>query len=265
MDITAGRFRLQLEQPQTVKFAAPLLMVPSLFMTPRHLAFPIGYLASIGWEVYAADLYDPAGGSPGRPMDWAATLANIHDLIAALDRGLVVIGHGAGGLFALALADQPQVKAAVALAPLVPGFNAPILKRASRFLGLRRPLLLKPPQGRALFDLFADADGFHRDTLIRGLKPASASLARAIAAGQPELSRTTSMPRLIVSGEADPFAPIDQVSVMAKAIEAPLVTLAGRGHWLFGGRTLERVIVEVQRFLVRNLGKDLLLLQSDED
>jgi hypothetical protein len=38
----------------------------------------------------------------------------------------------------------------------------------------------------------------------------------------------------------------------------------GRGHWLIGGRALERAVAEVQRFLVRNLGGDLLLLYPEE-
>jgi len=52
---------------------------------------------------------------------------------------------------------------------------------------------------------------------------------------------------------------------MAKAIGALFVTIPGRGHWLFSGRTLERVVAEVQRFLVRSFGSDLLLLYSGED
>jgi pimeloyl-ACP methyl ester carboxylesterase len=265
MEITAGHFKLQLEQPQTVKFAAPMLILPDQFMTPGHLAVPVGYFASIGWEVYTADPYVREDASPDPALDWGAIFGNARDLISALGRELIMIGHGVGGLLALALADHSQVKAAVALAPIVPGFNAPILKRASRPFGLRRPRLLYPPRGRALFDLFADADPFQRDTLIRGLKPASASLARAIAAGEPELLRSTPTPRLIISGDADPFAPIAQVRVMAEAIGAAFITISGRGHWLFGGRTLERVVAEVQRFLVHNLGGDLLLLYSDED
>lgn len=234
-------------------------------MTPRHLAVPIGYFASIGWEVYAANPYAREDASLNPPLDWAATIADVRELIVALGRDLIVIGHGAGGLIALALADHSQVEAGVALAPMVPGFNTSILKRASHLFGLWRPPLLDPPRGRALFDLFADADAFQRDTLIRELKPVSTSLARAIAEGQPELSRTTATPRLIVSGDADPFARLGRVRVMAEAIGATLVAIPGRGHWLFGGRTLERVMGEVQRFLVHRLGGDLLLLYSGED
>jgi pimeloyl-ACP methyl ester carboxylesterase len=266
MEITAGRFKLQLEEPQTVKFASPLLLLPDLFMTPRHLAVPIGYFASIGWEVYAADPYgyDVTTNSSGLPMDWAATLANTRELLVAIGREAIVIGHGVGGLLALAVADHPQVKAVVALAPLVSGFNSPILKRASRFFGLWRPRLLDQPRGRDRFDLFADADAFHRDILMRDLTTASAPLARDIATGQPSLFPHLPIPSLVISGEADPFAPINLVRALADKVGSRFVSMPSRGHWLMGGRVLERVIAEVQRFLVLSLGRDLLLLYPDE-
>ena len=107
MEITAGRFKLQLEQPQTVKFASPLLLLPDLFMTPRHLAVPIGYFASIGWEVYAANPYDPDVAVPSLnlPMDWAATLANTRDLIAALGRDVFLL-RGLSALFGFVLGQH---------------------------------------------------------------------------------------------------------------------------------------------------------------
>lgn len=267
MEITAGRFKLKLEQPQTVKFASPLLLLPDLFMTPRHLAVPIGYFASIGWEVYAANPYgyDVTADLSGHlQMDWAATLANTRDLIAALGRDVIAIGHGAGGLLALALNDHSQVKAVVALAPLVPGFNSSMLKRASRLFGLWRPARLDPPRARDRFELFADADAFHRDILMRDLTPASAALARDIAAGQLSHFPNAPIPSLVISGEADPFAPIALARVLAATINARFVTMPGRGHWLMGGRVLERVVAEVQRFLVLSLGRELLLLYPDE-
>ena len=166
-------------------------------------------------------------------------------------------------MLALALADHPQLKAVVALAPLVPGFNSPMLRRASRFFGLWRPPRLDPPRGRDCFDLFADADAFHRDILIRGLIPASAALARDIAAGRPLVAAAARGPSLIIGGEADPFAPIELVHALADTIGARFIAMPNRGHWLIGGRVLERAVAEVQRFLVLSLGRDLLLLYPE--
>jgi len=39
--------------------------------------------------------------------------------------------------------------------------------------------------------------------------------------------------------------------------------MPNRGHWLIGGRVLERAVAEVQRFLVLSLGRDLLLLYPE--
>ena len=51
---------------------------------------------------------------------------------------------------------------------------------------------------------------------------------------------------------------------MAASIGVALITAKGRGHWLIGGRGLERTIGEAHRFLVRALGQDLLLLYPEE-
>ena len=70
-------------------------------------------------------------------------------------------------------------------------------------------------------------------------------------------------PRLVVCGGSDKFAPCDQAERFAHRIGARFVTLAARGHWLVAGRALERAVAEIQRFLVRALGEDLLLLYSE--
>ncbi len=71
-------------------------------------------------------------------------------------------------------------------------------------------------------------------------------------------------PRLVVAGDSDIFAPLSDTTAFAESIGAKLATIAGRGHWLIGGRALERAINETQRFLVRALGQDLLLLYPEE-
>ena len=40
---------------------------------------------------------------------------------------------------------------------------------------------------------------------------------------------------------------------------ARLVTLAGRGHWIVGGRAIDAVVSEAERFLVRTLGPELMI------
>jgi len=47
-DIALGRIPAQRELPEPVKFAWPIMLLPEVFTTPRHLALVLGYLASIG-------------------------------------------------------------------------------------------------------------------------------------------------------------------------------------------------------------------------
>jgi pimeloyl-ACP methyl ester carboxylesterase len=268
MDLMVGRFAAQLERPQLVKFAWPAVLLPDLFATRVHLGIAAGYLSAIGWEVYVPDLRILADRSEpsalGR-MRFADVLALAQEMLAALDRDAVVLGHGIGGLVALKLAERARVKAAVAFAPLVPGFRSPLFMRAGNLLSLWRRRPLKPPAGRMLFELVADAPPFQRESLIKALVPDAAAIAIELARGEIEFARGASAaPRLIVSGDSDVFAPLDRVERFAAAIGAKFVTLRGRGHWLIGGRAIERAINETQRFLVRTLGQELLLLYPDE-
>ena len=268
MDITLGRFHIQRERPEPLKFAWPIIVLPELFTTTRHLAVLIGYLATIGWEVYAPDVRAVAAQDGLRALGrlgFSATLALVEEVLAAVGRDAIVVGHGAGGLLALKLAERPHVRAAVALAPLVPGFRTPLFMRARNLVALCRRRPINPPRGRTLFELIADAEPFQRENMIKALVPDSAQLALDVARGEIELAAHPQVaPRLIVAGDSDTFAPVERVATFASAIGAQMVTLPGRGHWIIGGRALERAVAELQRFLVRALGQELLLLYPDE-
>ncbi|HYL60922.1 MAG TPA: alpha/beta fold hydrolase [Candidatus Acidoferrales bacterium] len=264
-DVELGRFRAQHEQPEPVKFAWPIVVFPEFFCTPRHLAVLLGYLTTIGWEVYAPDLRAHVAGG-------GASLANFgfNDLIRlaaealdAIGRDVVMLGHGVGGLAALKLGEHRRVKAAVAYAPLLPGARTPLTAGvANRIAALvRRPLA--PPRGRTLFELIADSDAFTRDAIIKAMVPGSRALLDDVVRGEIEF-RNPAAPRLIVAGDSDIFAPYDLSEKFAASIGASIAKLSGRGHWLVGGRALERAIGETQRFLVRALGQDLLLLYPEE-
>ncbi len=263
-----GRFPAEVERPEPLKFAWPIVVLPELFTVPGHLAILIGYLATIGWEVYAPDLSVAAG----KDKTPALERLGFHDLVEvgaealrALGRDAILVGHGAGGLLALKLAEHPGVKAAVALAPLVPGFRTPLFMHAANLFRAWRGRALKPPSGRKLFEFVADAEPFQRAQVIKTMAPCATTAALEIARGEiafSDASRPVS--RLIVAGDSDIFAPVDRVEAFARRLGTQVVRLAGCGHWLVGGHALERVVNEVQRFLVRALGQDLLLLYSDQ-
>lgn len=263
MDSVLGRFPAHIERPTPIRFGSPIVLLPELFTTRVHLAAMTGFLANNGWEVYAPDFRAVASVEGRRALarlDFQRSAALVEEAIAAIEREVIVIGHGIGGLMALKMAERPHVRAAIALAPALPGFPSPLLLRPATFLALllRRPL--NPPTGRMLTSFMASAETFQRQSLIDALVPDSARVALECARGRIRLARFgEAAPRLIIVGDADPFAPIERARSLAGEIGARLVALTGRGHWLIGGRTIDTVVAEAERFLVRTLGKELVI------
>jgi pimeloyl-ACP methyl ester carboxylesterase len=268
MDLRIGRFPAQVERPEPIKFAWPIVLLPELFTTVGHLAILLGYLGSMGWETYAPNLRSAVGQGLTPPLGrlrFSDLIALVEEALGAIGRDAIVLGHGIGGLLALKMAERPGVKAGVAFAPSIPGFRSPLFMRARNLPALWLGGLLKPPSGRALFDFVVDAEPYARAKLITNLVPDASAAAREVARGEVQLAPgDRAAPRLIVAGDSDPFAPLPRLTEFATAIGAQLKTLAGRGHWIIGGRALERAINEAHRFLVRSLGEDLLLLFPEE-
>jgi pimeloyl-ACP methyl ester carboxylesterase len=187
------------------------------------------------------------------------------EALEGIGRDAVILGHGVGGLVALKLSEHHRVKAAVAYAPLVPGFRTPLVGGFGNRLAMMLGRPIKPPRGRILFELVADSDPFTRDGLIKAMVPDSGMLATDVMTGVIEFAAADkAAPRFVVAGDSDIFAPLAWTTAFAESIGAKLATIRGRGHWLIGGRALERAINETQRFLVRALGQDLLLLYPEE-
>src|SRR5207253_7509468 len=97
MEINLRGLRAQLEQPPTRKFAWPIVLIPELFATSRHLTVLAGYLVSIGWEVYALDPHprkavsvaaQASGGSA-----FSAVQQAIEQALSAIDTDVVAVGH----------------------------------------------------------------------------------------------------------------------------------------------------------------------------
>src|SRR5580700_11225346 len=209
-DVELGRIPAQRELPEPVKFAWPIMLLPELFTTPRHLALVVGYLASIGWEVFVPDLRAAYGKGPTPPIEklrFNDLTALAGEALEGIGRDAVIFGHGVGGLIALKLSAHPRAKAAVAYAPLVPGFRTPIVggfgNRIAMMLG--RPI--KPPRGRVLFELIADSDPFTRDGLIKAMVPDSGAIATDVMNGAIEFAAPDkAVPRLVVAGDSDILA-----------------------------------------------------------
>ena len=267
METTLGRFPAQVERPEPIKFAWPIMLLPELFTTRRHQAILIGFLATIGWEVYAPDLRSVAGrdGTPalGR-WSFEQLTAIAGEALDALGREAIVIGHGFGGLVALKMAKRRGVKAAVALAPLSPGMRTPLFMRAGNLpaIWLKRPL--KPPRGRPLLYMLTDVEPFQREALIKALVADTSVAALEVARGEIRFATDSATPRLILAGGSDPLVSAERSAALAEQTGAAFRSLPGQGHWLIGGRAVERAVGEAHRFLVRSLGEELLLLYPEE-
>jgi pimeloyl-ACP methyl ester carboxylesterase len=276
VEISLGRLSARVERPEPLKFAWPIVLLPEMFTTADHLAVVVGYMATIGWEVYAPNLRAAAGHDATPELGqigFSDLVLLAGEALDTLDRPAIVVGHGLGGLVALKLAESRPIKAAVALAPWLPGFPNRLVSGWSRLpaLLLRRPL--RPPAGRTLFEFILDVEPFQRPAMVKALVPDAPGAGREVISGRLSFSAHQDLPpRLVIAGEADTFAPVAKVKRWAESIGAASVVAKGRGHWLIGGRGLERTIGEAHRFLVRSLGQELLLLfpeqwksQPDED
>ena len=263
-----GLVPIEHERPEPLKFAWPLILLPELFTGAIHLALARGYFASLGWEVYTPDLrvalQPRASARNSQAWGFAQLRAALLSVVEALEREVILLGHGIGGLLAIDAATDSQVKAAVALAPMLPGIRSPLLAGLANLRARRLGGKLKAPRGKVLMDLLADADPFQRETLARSLVADDSRPPSDVVRGRYEFTGGIAAPRLIVSGDSDPFAPLEMTSAFAARLGVTLRVVRGRGHWLIGGRALERTVGEVQRFLVRSLGSDLLLLYSEQ-
>lgn len=258
MNVNLGRVRATADAPSSTKFAWPLVLIPELLATANHLALLAGYLVSLGWEVFSLDLY----GSAAPRQNLQGLLSFALEAIGAIGNEVIVMGHGLGGLLALRLAEHQAVRAGIALAPAIPGVRSPLLGGLRNRIASKLGRPLQSPSGRLLFEFVADADPFHREALIKGFEPGDSGAMTEVAAGR-VIWVANAAPRLIITGDSDIFAPLERTTALAAAIDAPLVSLKGRGHWIIGGRALERVVNEAQRFLVKTLGHELLLLYPD--
>src|SRR5262249_20743686 len=155
---------------QTRKFAWPIIVLPELFATSRHLTIMAGHLVSLGWEVYLLDILPPRTGTSAKgdcgESAFCALVADIRRAIEAISSEVVAAGHGLGGLLALKLAEAPRVRAGLALAPLIPGFRSPLFVRRHRWASWRSKSAVLPTRRRAL-ELVSEAEPFQRESLIK--------------------------------------------------------------------------------------------------
>ena len=179
---------------------------------------------------------------PGRPLGPAAQALYVRELLAHLEvERLAVGGHGSGGAVAQLLAlDHPGVEAMVLLNP--------DLLDAPRPAAELDPLADVDDPGAvitaisALFEAGARQPGRISEELIRAYGDPyvrdPGALARGALSGREEAVGRSSelgaieMPVLILWGEDDPFAPVQDADRLNESIaSSTLGLLPGCGHW----------------------------------
>ncbi len=238
------------------RYAAPLVFLHGLWAGPEIWRPMAHGFAHRGWRCALADTRDSAREAPG----FEAWCEEVLRQLAPLDDAAVLVGHDAGALVALALAERGAVRAAVAVAPLLEGVTG-VLDPFTRLRGRLGLGTAEPPsqghpyreaaseQARAILMEALAAEPAGRPASLRG---------RAVTPG------AAPVPSLLVAQTSDAVVPRPLVEVTANGIEADTLCLPG-SHWPMLESQPDAWISPVHRWLIRRLGPALLLLQGDED
>lgn len=225
------------------KYGAPLLLLHGLWTAPRHWRVAASYLAHLGWNSYA-----PAWRAAA--TTWRELVALAEKAAGELDRP-VVVGHDLGALAALQLRGA---RAAIGIAPVARGTH-PLARgfsgRWARWRGA--PLLPNERQARALLGL--------EPAQLEAESPAWLDELDGLELTPPR----SSLPRLLIAGDADPCCAASEATAIARAVGAEISLRAGGRHDLLYGSSWQSVASEAHRWLVRQLGESVVLLRGDED
>lgn len=241
---TLGPLTAEFGRPESTKFTAPLVLVHGLWDEPGSWRRFTGFLSHRGWSCVAVGWPDRT-----RSASLAERETMLRQALDALADRPVVLGHGMGGLLALRTADASR--AAIALAPIVPGSSTPVA-RAGTWLQRLRGASLSP--GRTLASSYPAARHAEDPALLRALADGPAA---STASGA-----STAKLALVVAGADDPVTRPESVRSFASAIGASTEVIAG-AHALHIDDGWEVTAGLVHRWLVVSLGEDLLALYEE--
>ncbi|MGH7856997.1 MAG: alpha/beta hydrolase [Candidatus Binatia bacterium] len=264
LEVRLGAFRAEAHSAENPRYRSRVLLVHGLWGGAwcwRHYG---SFLAHRGWEVLAVDLRGRPGSAPARVEsvtleEYTRDLEDVlgSDLLAARDEedrmAPVVIGHDLGGLLGLSLARGGRCRAAIALAPPLPGtlreeYRA-LLGRARRWLS--RSL---PPPAELPDEPSFDASRLQADSGVVG---------RALLRGEMPVA-PPDVPALVVAGDRDLLIEGKALEARATAMGADFSKRAAP-HWGLEDPEFERQVDQLHRWLVKRIGSDLLRMTGWED
>ena len=223
----------------------------------------LGYFAGRGWEGHALNLRNHHWSRTADPAELSFELY-VDDVGAVIDRlgsGVVVVGHGLGGLLAMKAAERHPVGGLVLISSEVPGeLRLPAHQHELREI----PELY----GRSLIGwetLPEKLQRQHRDLTIpdilriqhlMGQKPHESGRARRAMLRGIRVDRRVfaEVPRLVIGGGLDAQVPAESSERLAEWLDAPYEPFGAHSHYglVLGEASHQQVADAIRAFLEAN-------------
>ena len=223
----------------------------------------LGYFAGRGWEGHALNLRNHHWSQTADPaeLSFEMFVEDVASVIARLGPGVVVIGHGMGGLLALKAAERQPVAGLVLIAPEAPGE----LRLAAHQHELRDIPELYGKSAIGWETLPERLQRDHADLSIAdilriqhlmGQKPHESGRARRAVLRGIRVNRAVfeSIPRLVIGGGLDRQVPVESAERVAEWLDAPYEPFGAHSHYglVVGEDSYQQVADSIRAFLELN-------------
>ncbi len=223
----------------------------------------LGYFAGRGWEGHALNLRNHHWSLTADPaeLSFEMFVEDVAAVIARLGPGVVVVGHGMGGLLALKAAERQPVGGLVLVAAEVPD--------ALRLPAHQHELREIPElYGKALIGWETLPERLQRDhpdlsiaDILRiqhlmGQKPHESGRARRAVLRGIRVNRElfANVPKLVIGGGLDRQVPVESMEQLAEWLDAPYEPFGAHSHYglVVGEDSYQQVADAIRTFLEVN-------------
>jgi len=260
--------------PEKPKFKSPLILIHGLWSGSWCWNLWATHFSNLGWECWAINLKgraDRQGRAAVAGLTFADCLEDLKGVIRAAPSPPVLLAHGFGGLLAQKACEEEKAAALILLSSLPPIEGKDARQRELRLLRLkyfpliffRRSFCLQERDFRAHW--LASVPKDERADIVRRMVPESGHLVneffhRSVIV-DPERIRC---PILAISGADDRVASPASLRETARQLGADIREYPGHGHWIMGENGGEEIVREIHRWLVKELGEEILLAEFSQ-